>query len=360
MVFSLDIPSGICSNSGQPFSDIYCKPTFVVGMGYFKPGNIMNSGKEFFQNTHILDIDFPQAEDVIKVEKKFLVEKSDIKALIKKEDLLMNKYNSFCSLIVGSKKYSGAGILAMLATLKSASSYVQTLVPGSISDLYRDKCAESKIVEIGQKDFFSSDSYDNAIMNLSSRKSPVLIGPGLGERKATKNFTIKILNYLKKEKYKCVIDASAFEPLYSKEIKIKDLPDNCIITPHRGEFDKIFPKYYRSVKSELEICSDIAKELDGRVLILKGPTTIIVSSDKKIFLINNSNSLLATAGSGDILSGIITGLLSRGYSLDEASLIGVYIQGLCSEIFYLEKSKYNMTSIDILNLIQCAFNEILL
>ena len=145
MVFSLDIPSGICSNSGQPFSDIYCKPTFVVGMGYFKPGNIMNSGKEFFQNTHILDIDFPQAEDVIKVEKKFLVEKSDIKALIKKEDLLMNKYNSFCSLIVGSKKYSGAGILAMLATLKSASSYVQTLVPGSISDLYRDKCAESKI-----------------------------------------------------------------------------------------------------------------------------------------------------------------------------------------------------------------------
>ena len=360
MVFSLDIPSGICSNSGQPFSDIYCKPTFVVGMGYFKPGNIMNSGKEFFRNTHILDIDFPQAEDVIKVEKKFLVEKSDIKALIKKEDLLMNKYNSFCSLIVGSKKYSGAGILAMLATVKSASSYVQTLVPGSISDLYRDKCAESKIVEIGQKDFFSSDSYDNAIMNLSSRKSPVLIGPGLGERKATKNFTIKILNYLKKEKYKCVIDASAFEPLYSKEIKIKDLPDNCIITPHRGEFDKIFPKYYRSVKSELEICSDIAKELDGRVLILKGPTTIIVSSDKKIFLINNSNSLLATAGSGDILSGIITGLLSRGYSLDEASLIGVYIQGLCSEIFYLEKSKYNMTSIDILNLIQCAFNEILL
>ena len=66
----------------------------------------------------------------------------------------MNKYNSFCSLIVGSKKYSGAGILAMLATLKSASSYVQTLVPGSISDLYRDKCAESKIVEISQKDFF--------------------------------------------------------------------------------------------------------------------------------------------------------------------------------------------------------------
>ena len=197
-------------------------------------------------------------------------------------------------------------------------------------------------------------------MNLSLRKSPVLIGPGLGDRRATKNFTIKILNYLKKEKYKCVIDASAFEPLYSKEIKIKDLPDNCIITPHRGEFDKIFPKYSRSVKSQLEICSDIAKELDGRVLILKGPTTMIVSSDKKIFLINNSNSLLATAGSGDILSGIITGLLSCGYSPDEASLIGVYVHGLCSEIFYLEKSKYNMTSIDILNLIQCAFNKILL
>ena len=71
MVFSLDIPSGICSNSGQPFSDIYCKPTFVVGMGYFKPGNIMNSGKEFFQNTHILDIDFPQQRMSLKLKKSF-------------------------------------------------------------------------------------------------------------------------------------------------------------------------------------------------------------------------------------------------------------------------------------------------
>ncbi len=359
MVFSLDLPSGIDSNSGYPFSHIYCKPSFVVSMGYLKPGNIMNSGKEFFKNTDVLDVKFPKAENIIKLKNKFLVQKSDIQALIKKDDLLKNKYNSFCSIVVGSKKYSGAGVLSMIATLKSGSSYVQTLVPGSISNLYRARCLESKIIEVGNKDFFSFDNYEKAIKYLSSKKGPVLIGPGIGESKTTKKFTMKILNYLKIEKYKCVIDASAFEPLYSSEMNVKDLPENCIITPHRGEFDKIFPKYNNSNKSQLEICLEVSEQLDGRVLILKGPTTFVVSSDKNIYLFNNSNSLLAAAGSGDVLSGILIGLISSGYSIDEAALIGVYLHGFCSELLYLEKSKHKIVSSDILNIITRAFNEIL-
>ena len=359
MIFSLDVPSGIDSDSGYPFSDIYCMPSFVVSMGYLKPGNIMNLGKKFFKNTDILDISFPNAEKIIKLKKKYLVQKSDILSIVKKDDSLKNKYNSFCSIIVGSKKYSGAGVLSMLATLKSGSSYVQALVPGSISNLYRSKCLEAKIVEVGNKDSFSFDNYEKVIKYLSLKKTPVLIGPGIGDSKTTKNFTKKILKFLKIEKYKCVIDASGFEPLYSSEMNIEDLPQNCIITPHRGEFDKIFPKYHKSGKSQLEICLEVANELEGRVLILKGPTTIVVSSDKNIYLLNNSNSLLATAGSGDVLSGILTGLLSYGYSIDEAALIGVYVHGLCSQIFYSEKSKHSMISSEIFNIIPHAFNEIL-
>ena len=143
-------------------------------------------------------------------------------------------------------------------------------------------------------------------------------------------------------------------------MSIGELPKNCILTPHRGEFDKIFPKYYGSNKSQIDICREISKKLGNRVLILKGPTTVVVSSDQTIYVINNSNSLLSFAGSGDILSGILTGLLAYGYSIDDASLIGVYIHGLCSEIYYSEKSKYKMLSNDLLNIIPKAFNEILL
>ena len=125
------------------------------------------------------------------------------------------------------------------------------------------------------------------------------------------------------------------------------------------KFDKIFPEYLNSDKDQLSICREISDRLNGRVLILKGPTTIIVSSDKKIYLLNNSNSLLASAGSGDVLSGILLGLLSYGYNVDEASLIGVYIHNLCSNIFYSKKSKHRMLSVDMLDIIPDAFNEII-
>ena len=137
------------------------------------------------------------------------------------------------------------------------------------------------------------------------------------------------------------------------------MPCNCILTPHIGEFNKIFPEYSNSDKSQLDICKEISKKLKGRILILKGPTTIIISSNNKYYILNDSNSLLSSAGSGDILSGILVGLLSYGYNLDEASLIGTYIHGLCSEIFYKDHSKHKMLAEDILDIIPIAFNEIL-
>ena len=359
-IISLDIPSGLNSDSGNTFKGgLLCKPKHVLSMGYLKPANIMGLGKQFFSNTEILDIKFPEAKKLISDIEIFLIEKDDIISMIKEESILRNKYDFFCNLIVGSQLYAGAGVLSMSAALKGGASYAQIFVPDKISSIYKKSSSESKIIGIGNKDFFHLKDFNKVINILLDRKAPVLIGPGLGIEKNTQSFTAAILKFLKKDKRECVLDASGFEPLYSEDITIDDLPSKCILTPHRGEFDKIFTNYSKTNKSELEICREVSEKLNGRVLILKGPTTIVVSSDKKLYVINNANSLLASAGSGDVLSGILIGLLSRGYTLNEAALIGVYIHSLCSDIFYLKKSRYRMLSQDILDIIPKAFDEIL-
>ena len=96
--------------------------------------------------------------------------------------------------------------------------------------------------------------------------------------------------------------------------------------------------------------------LGGRVLNLKGPSTII-TSDQRTLITNNSKSILATAGSGDVLSGMLLGLLSKGYDIIDASIIGVYINGLISDIYYKKTSKHSMTAMDIINYIPVALNE---
>ena len=167
-----------------------------------------------------------------------------------------------------------------------------------------------------------------------------------------------MLEIIKMQQNPCVIDASGFEPLYNHKLEIKDLPSKCILTPHLGEFKRIFSNFNLDLDNPINCCQEVMNILDERVLILKGPSTVIITSDRKLLIINNSNSLLATAGSGDVLSGIILGLLSIGYSIDNASILGVYLHGLSSENYSNNMSKHAMTAMNIIDYLPTAFNEV--
>ena len=134
------------------------------------------------------------------------------------------------------------------------------------------------------------------------------------------------------------------------------MPKNCILTPHSGEFKKIFP----DIESEnpLRSYKKIIKRLDKRVLVLKGPSTFIFTTTGRVCILNNGNSLLATAGSGDVLSGIILGLLAKGYNSDDASILGVYVHGLCSHNYIKKTSRHSMCAKDIIKILPQCFNEV--
>ena len=350
-IISIDIPSGIDCDKGIPLSDCYVAPEYVLSMGYYKYANLLNRGKITFNNTFVLDIGLPPYPD----SNTFLVNANFIKSIIKKDNLLRNKYSQSCSAIVGSENYTGAGILSVSAALNIGAGYIKSIIPSKLLDIY-SSITESVNYPIGKKAYFSNLDY-SAILeaDISYKQSPILIGPGLGNKKTTIKLVSRLLKYLKKSDNKCVLDASAFEPLY-KGFEIANLPKNCILTPHLGEFKKIFPNI--DIQDPIKACKKVYKKLEGRVLILKGPSSIILSSTGKCYVVNNGNSLLAVAGSGDVLSGIIIGLLSKGYNIDDAAVLGVYIQGLCSQIYARKYSRFSMPSHKIVKILPSVLNEV--
>ena len=163
------------------------------------------------------------------------------------------------------------------------------------------------------------------------------------------------MKYFKKNNAKCILDASGFEPLYDS-FKIDDLPEKWILTPHLGEFKKIFTNI--DTQNLIKACKKVYKKMGGRVMVLKGPSTIVLTSKGKCVVFNNGHSTLASAGSGDVLSGIILALMSKGYDLDSSAILGVYIHGECSKSHSIDKSSLSMPSHKIIDVIPKVLNEI--
>ena len=350
-IISLDIPSGIECDTGLPISEFYIEPKYVLCMGYYKNANVFNTGKISFKNTYVLDIGLPE----IVRENVFLADIDFIKSLVKKDDLLRSKYSYSCSAIVGSDEYRGAGVLSVSSAISSGVGYIKSIIPSNLLDIF-SLILESINCPVGKGGYFSLSDYSSIInSDILYKESPILIGPGLGNKKTTIKLVSKLLKYFKKNNANCILDASGFEPLYNG-FEINDLPDKCILTPHLGEFKKIFINI--DTQNPIKACKKVYKKMGGRVMILKGSSTIVLTSKGKCVVFNNGNSTLASAGSGDVLSGIILALMSKGYDLDSSAILGVYIHGECSKSYSADKSNLSMPSHKIINIIPRVLNEI--
>ena len=140
--------------------------------------------------------------------------------------------------------------------------------------------------------------------------------------------------------------------IINRLIDISDLPHDTILTPHEYEFAKLFDIKLSDFQSDrISIIKNIIPQLAGRILILKGPTNIIVTSKGEMLLVNNGNKLLATAGTGDVLSGIIAGLVVQGVPMDKAAILSTYLHAECANIYSKRICKYGLISSELIDMI---------
>ena len=318
-IIAIDIPSGLFVDAHVSDKDTIIKAHQVLTFQVPKLALLIPENQNFIEEWKILDIELDKAFlEAIDVEYQFITV-NDIKRIYKKRKKFSHKGSHGHSLIIGgSFGKIGAVILASRAALKSGSGLVSSYIP---------KCGYTAMqVSIPEVMVEVDDEKIVQFFNFKTKPDAIGIGPGLGTHLKTKK---GFVDFYANCKIPMVIDADGLNIISEfKDLK-KLIPKNTILTPHPKEFERLVGKWTDDYH-KLEMLKTFSVKYEC-VVVLKGAYTAIAYQGK-VWFNSSGNAALATAGSGDVLTGIICSLLAQGYTSLEASLMGVYVHGRTADI----------------------------
>lgn len=248
-------------------------------------------------------------------------------------------------IIAGSYGKIGAAVLASKSCLKTGCGLVTTFTPKCGYQILQISIPEIMVV---------TDENANFITNIHFPVKPQAIGlgPGIGQELATQK---AVFEFLRSNKVPLVMDADSLNILAENKTWFELIPENTILTPHPKELERLIGKW--DSESEKFKKTIAFSEMHKIIILMKGAPTFIINK-KEVFQNTTGNAALATAGSGDALTGIITSLLAQGYSPDQAAKLGVYIHGLTADIALPVTGYHSFTASDIIEYLGKAFLEL--
>jgi ADP-dependent NAD(P)H-hydrate dehydratase / NAD(P)H-hydrate epimerase len=243
-------------------------------------------------------------------------------------------------LIAGSKGMMGAAVLASKACLRSGVGKITTHIPNDTAQILQISIPEVICQESENQSCFSESWNTDTLQKYDA----VGIGPGIGTKNMN-GFENFLLNFPKNTTL--VIDADAINLLGENPSLLKHLPRNVILTPHPKEFKTLIGQLWENDFEKLELLKDFAIK-NAVIICLKGHYTAIALPSGEIHFNSTGNSGMGTAGSGDVLTGIILGFLAQGYSTQEAAIQGVYEHGLAGDRAATKRSERAIIASDII------------
>ncbi|MDG1021048.1 MAG: NAD(P)H-hydrate dehydratase [Emcibacteraceae bacterium] len=316
---AVDIPSGIKGNSGEILGAAF-KADITITFCRKKPAHLLYPGKEYCGETLVADIGI---DDRAVLETKPDTYENHPDFWLGEFPILKSdghKYHRGHAVVVSGDMIStGASRLAAMAAIKSGAGLVSVSSP---DDALSTHAAHLTAIMIRKQSTLNNDLKDH-------RLNAWCIGPATGVNGNTRQAVLSIIRSGKKT----VLDADAlsvFEegPLELFEAINKSSDCNCVLTPHSGEFGRVFP--YLKKLDKLTATKNAAK-LSGAIVIYKGADTVIASPDGRAVISSSAPPALATAGSGDVLAGIITGLLAQSMPAFEAACAAVWLHSECAK-----------------------------
>lgn len=245
-------------------------------------------------------------------------------------------------MVAGSKTKGGAAILSAKAAMRSGVGLLTMGIPDSLLIPLQVSCPEAMSVLLGDEEISSVPAID--------AYTSIGIGPGIGVGKSSTNFLKALIQNCK---VPMLIDADALNILSENKTWLSFIPQNSIFTPHLGEFKRLIVNTEDSF-DRLKAQIEFSKKFEC-IVILKGPNSQISLPDGRVYYNSTGNPGMATAGSGDVLSGLITGLLARKYHPMYAAILGVYLHGLAGDIAAEKLGEEAMNAGDIIESIPLAF-----
>lgn len=345
-VVSIDMPSGLMTedNSYNVRANII-KADLTLTLHGKKLSMFLPDCQEFLGEIQVLDIRLSR-EYVNKTEAAYtLLEESDIRSrLLHRDDFAHKGSMGNALLIAGSYGMSGAAILASRACLRSGVGKVTVHTPRKNYGIMQVSVPEA-VLHMDHEETYFSESVD------SDDFDALGIGPGLGQQE---NTAIAFITQLKRAQCPVVVDADGLNILANHRAWITQLPKGIILTPHPKEFDRLSSSPSNGSYERLHRAQEMAQSLHAYI-ILKGHYSALCMPNGHVVFNPTGNSGMATAGSGDVLTGIITALLARGYRRADACVVGMYMHGLAGDLAAKDLGKESLVAGDIVRYLPKAF-----
>lgn len=347
-IISVDIPSGLMGeDNSKNLYDFVVKADYTLSFQFPKLSFMFAENSQYLGEWVVLPIGL--SDDAIRntVSPSILLGNSDIGPLILKRNKFDHKGTFGHGLLVsGSSGKMGAAVLGAGAALRTGIGLISCHVPSGGVEIVQSALPEAMvqpdknedyISEIGNTDFFSA----------------IGIGPGLGTEPESQSALHELLSECRKP---IVIDADALNILSLNKKWMSLVPHGAILTPHPKEFERLAGK---TVNSYHRLIRQIEFSREHKcIVVLKGAHTSVTTPEGNVFFNSTGNPGMATAGSGDVLTGILLSLLAQGYSSENAAVLGVYLHGLSGDLAAEESCFESIIASDIINNIGKAFNRI--
>ena len=343
-IIAVDIPSGLSADNSSR-GNVAIRARHTLSFQCYKPAFLVAENEPYVGELYILDIGLHPAFLARINNPNIFVDRDIARAIVKPRKSFAHKGNFGHSLLIaGSYGKMGAAVLAARACLRSGvglltvhapfgGNYIlQTAVPEAMMDADADEKVNSTVTS-------SLEKFDS-----------VGVGPGIG----TEYITVRLIqNLLSGYPKPVVLDADALNILSAHPEWHSKVPANSVLTPHPKEFDRLFG----SVKNDIErinLAKQKAKELHV-IIVLKGHHTFIATPADRYYFNSTGNAGMATGGTGDVLTGIITGLLAQNYLPEDAAVLGVYLHGLAGDLAAEQLSEPALIASDIIDHIGDAY-----
>lgn len=338
---SVDLPSGAECDTGKVNGECI-RADLTLAISCRKPAHVLKPSASYCGKIKTVDIGL----DASGVEEEFFVFTSKNKPTLKKREPVSHKgdYGRLLS-VCGSKKYPGAAYFAASGAVRIGTGLVTCAFPDSAYPAIASKLNEPIMMPLPCcEDGFLARGALDALLPAAQKSDCVLFGCGIGQTLGTASVAEEILG---QTTCPLVIDADGINLISSNINMLETVRGRAIITPHPGEMAKLLRLNTEQVESNRILLTKAVAKQFGITVVLKGANTVVSDGDT-VYVNRTGNAGMARGGSGDLLAGIIAGLVAQGYPLMQAAVTGVYIHGKAGDLAAAKLSQTGMTPTDMI------------
>ncbi|MFH1091395.1 MAG: NAD(P)H-hydrate dehydratase [Pseudomonadota bacterium] len=344
-VVAVDVPSGVDSDTGR-IMGLAVKADLTVTFGLPKAGLLLPPGEELAGKLEVVDIGLPPHVLAEADPRKELLLEQDLRLLKPRHRSGHKGHYGHVLIVAGSTGKTGAAAMCAEAAARTGAGLVTLAVPASLNPILEEKVTEAMTEPLPEElpGFLGPKALDR-LLALAEGKSVLALGPGLGQ---TEGVIFVVRSLVEKCELPLVIDADGLNALAGRPELLKKVRRQAALTPHPGEMSRLSGQSTAEIVADRLGSAGSFAQAFGLVLVLKGYRTVVAAPDGRIFLNTTGGPYMASGGMGDVLTGLIAGLVSQGLNLLDASRLGVFVHGLAADETAAETGPFGLLASDLL------------